>query len=48
MEESTTALLSRESNQALGLGHFAIRFLSKEYGSGPSQVFHARLSLSHC
>jgi len=42
MEEGPTTLLGRESNQALGLGHFAIRFLNKEFGSGPSQVFQAR------
>lgn len=44
---STTVVLPPDSNQALGIGQFAIDFLSGKLGSGPSQAVLDRTSLFH-
>src|SRR5688572_9005323 len=44
---STTVSLSRNSNQALGIGQFAIDFLAGSLGPGPSNAVLARTKLFH-
>src|SRR5512140_3746973 len=44
---STHVKLSRNSNQALGIGQFAIDFLSGELGPGPSGAVLERTRLFH-
>jgi 2-methylcitrate dehydratase len=44
---STTVSLPRDTNQALGIGQFAIDFLSGSLGSGPSQAVMDRTKLFH-
>lgn len=44
---STTVSLPRDTNQALGLGQFAIDFLSGALGEGPSEAVRARTRLFH-
>ena len=44
---STSVVLSRDSNQALGIGQFAIDFMAGRLGSGPSQSVLERTSLFH-
>ncbi|MBL8086764.1 MAG: MmgE/PrpD family protein [Chthonomonas sp.] len=44
---STSITLSRDSNQALGLGQFAIDFLSGKLGPGPSEGVLHRVMLFH-
>lgn len=39
--------LSRDSNQALGIGHFAIDFLAGSHGSGPSEAVLERTRMFH-
>lgn len=44
---STTVTLARDTNQALGIGRFAIDFLSGKLGSGPSAKVLDRTRLFH-
>jgi 2-methylcitrate dehydratase len=44
---SRATVLSRDSNQALGIGQYAIDFLSGRLGSGPSQAVLDRTTLFH-
>src|SRR5579862_4080658 len=44
---STAITLARNTNQALGIGQFAIDFLGGQLGSGPSQAVLERTSLFH-
>lgn len=44
---SNTVSLPRDSNQALGIGRFALDFLSGTLGSGPSEAVLARVRLLH-
>lgn len=44
---SFQTILRRDSNQALGLGQFAIDFLAGRLGAGPSQAVLARAKLFH-
>ncbi|HWD39570.1 MAG TPA: MmgE/PrpD family protein, partial [Fimbriimonas sp.] len=44
---SDTVVLPRDSNQALGLGQFAIDFMAGRLGSGPSQSVLQRTQLFH-
>lgn len=44
---STRVTLSRDSNQALGLGQFALDFMSGTLGSGPSPSVYDRTRLFH-
>lgn len=44
---SHNVVLSRDSNQALGIGQFAIDFLSGKLGSGPSERVLERTRLFH-
>lgn len=43
----TAVLLARDTNQALGIGHFAVAFLRGELGPGPSGSVLARTALFH-
>jgi 2-methylcitrate dehydratase len=44
---STTVTLPRDSNQALGIGQFAIDFLAATLGPGPSQAVLERTKMFH-
>lgn len=44
---STSVTLAKDSNQALGIGQFAIDFLSGKLGSGPSAAVLERTRLFH-
>ena len=44
---STTVTLGKDANQALGIGQFAIDFLSGKLGAGPSQKVLERTRLFH-
>jgi 2-methylcitrate dehydratase len=44
---STSVVLSRDSNQALGIGQFAIDFMAGRLGPGPSAAVLERTSLFH-
>ncbi|HTQ09594.1 MAG TPA: MmgE/PrpD family protein [Fimbriimonadaceae bacterium] len=44
---STTVTLSRNSNQALGIGQYAIDFLAGRLGAGPSKAVLERTKLFH-
>ncbi len=44
---STSVTLARDTNQALGIGQFAIDFLSGKLGPGPSQAILDRTKLFH-
>ena len=44
---STSVTLARNSNQALGLGQFAIDFLSGKLGTGPSPAVLEKTRLFH-
>jgi 2-methylcitrate dehydratase len=44
---STSTLLSRDSNQALGIGQFAVDFMGGNLGAGPSQAVLERVRLFH-
>ncbi len=44
---STSITLARDTNQARGIGEFAIDFLSGKLGPGPSQAILDRVSLFH-
>jgi 2-methylcitrate dehydratase len=44
---STTVSLPRDTNQALGIGQFAIDFLSGALGTGPSDAVRERTKLFH-
>ncbi len=44
---STSVTLGRDTNQALGIGQFAIDFLSGKLGPGPSQAVFDRTRLFH-
>ena len=41
---SSTVTLSRDSNQALGIGQFAIDFMSGKLGAGPSEKVLERIA----
>lgn len=44
---STAVTLTRDSNQALGIGHFAIDFMNGTLGAGPSSAVRDRTALFH-
>src|SRR5678815_3738783 len=44
---ATTVVLSRNSNQALGIGQFAIDFMSGKLGAGPSEKVLERTAMFH-
>ncbi len=44
---SNTVTLSRQSNQALGLGQFAVDFMAQTHGSGPGAAVLQRTKLFH-
>lgn len=44
---NTTVTLPRDSNQALGIGQFAVDFLGNKLGDGPSESALARVRLLH-
>ncbi|MCC6402631.1 MAG: MmgE/PrpD family protein [Fimbriimonadaceae bacterium] len=44
---SNAVTLGRDTNQALGLGRFAVEFVSADMGSGPSEAVLARTQLFH-
>lgn len=44
---STTVLLDKDANQALGIGQFAIDFMAGKLGPGPSQKVLERVRLFH-
>ena len=44
---NTVVSLPRDSNQALGIGQFAVDFLQDKLGTGPSQTALARVRLLH-
>jgi len=43
----TALLLPRDTNQALGIGHFAVDFMAGRLGTGPSQAVLAKTRLLH-
>ena len=44
---SNQVTLSRDSNQALGIGHFAVDFIARNLGDGPSKSVLDRAKLFH-
>ncbi|MEQ1821705.1 MAG: MmgE/PrpD family protein [Fimbriimonadaceae bacterium] len=44
---STTVTLSRDSNQALGIGQFALDFMSGTLGAGPTELVLERTRMFH-